>query len=57
MEAEESLSWLGKTLCLPDCLVKSDKKPPSCTAIFQLRIVMLQCMNVGEVVYMTPTFA
>ena len=44
-----SLSWLGKTLCPPDCLVKSDIKAPSCTAIFRLRIVVLQCVRTGEV--------
>ena len=44
-----SLSWLGKTLCPPDCLVKSDIKAPSCAAIFQFRIVALQCVPCGEV--------
>ena len=36
-----SLSWLGKTLCPPNCLVKSDIKAPSCAAIFRLGIVVL----------------
>ena len=40
-----SLSWLGKTLCPPNCLVKSDIKAPSCGAIFRLGIVMLQCVR------------
>ena len=44
-----SLSWLGKTLCPPDCLVKSDIKAPSCAAIFRLGIVVLQCVRTGEV--------
>ena len=44
-----SLSWLDKTLCPPDCLVKSDIKAPSCAAIFRLRIVVLQCVRTGEV--------
>ena len=44
-----SLSWLGTTLCPPDCLVKSDIKAPSCTAIFRLRIVVLQCVRAGKV--------
>ena len=44
-----SLSWLGKTLCPPDCLVKSNIKAPSCAAIFRLGIVVLQCVRTGEV--------
>ena len=44
-----SLSWLGKTLCPPDCLVKSDIKAPSCAAIFRLGIVVLQYVRTGEV--------
>ena len=48
------MSWLGKTLCPPDCLVKSDKKnPPSCAAIFRLGIVAAPVavhVRVGEVV-------
>ena len=44
-----SLSWLGKTLCPPDCLVKSDIKVPSCAAIFRLRIVVLRCVRACEV--------
>ena len=44
-----SLSWLGKTLCPPDCLVKSDIKAPSCAAIFRLGIVVFQCVRMGEV--------
>ena len=44
-----SLSWLGKTLCPPDCLVKNDIKAPSCAAIFRLGIVVLQCVRTGEV--------
>ena len=44
-----SLSWVGKTLCPPDCLVKSDIKAPSCAAIFRLGIVVLQCVRMGEV--------
>ena len=44
-----SLSWLGKTLCPPDCLVKSDIKALSCAAIFRLGIVVLQCVRTGEV--------
>ena len=44
-----SLSWLGKTLCSPDCLVKSDIKAPWCAAIFRLGIVVLQCVCAGEV--------
>ena len=44
-----SLSWLGKTLCPPDCLVKRNIKAPSCAAIFQLGIVVLQCVRAGEV--------
>ena len=43
-----SLSWLGKTLCPPDCLVKSDIKAPSCAAIFRLGIVVLQCVRTGK---------
>ena len=42
-------SWLGKTLCPPDCLVKSDIKAPSCAAIFRLGIIVLQCVRAGEV--------
>ena len=44
-----SLSWLGKTLCPPDCLVRSNIKVPSCTAIFRLVIAVLQCVRVAEV--------
>ena len=44
-----SLSWLGRTLCPPDCLVKSDIKVPSCTAIFRLGIVVLQCVRACKV--------
>ena len=44
-----SLSWLGTTLCPPDCLVKSDVKAPSCTTIFLLGIVVLQCVRAGKV--------
>ena len=44
-----SLSWLGTTLCPPDCLVKSDIKAPSCAAIFRLGIVVLQCVRAGKV--------
>ena len=44
-----SLSWLGTTLCPPDCLVKSDIKAPSCAAIFRLVIVVLQCVRAGQV--------
>ena len=46
-----SLFWLGKTLCPPDCLVKSDIKAPSYSAIFRLGIVVLQCVCMGEVFY------
>ena len=44
-----SLSWLGTSLCPPDCLVKSDIKAPSCAAIFRLGIVVLQCVRAGKV--------
>ena len=44
-----SLSWLGTTLCPPNCLVKSDIKAPSCAAIFRLGIVVLQCVRAGKV--------
>ena len=44
-----SLSWLGKPLCPPDCLVKGNIKVPSYAAIFRLGIVVLQCVHVGEV--------
>ena len=44
-----SQSWLGTTLCPPDCLVKSDIKAPSCAAIFRLGIVVLQCVCAGKV--------
>ena len=44
-----SLYWLGKTLCPPGCLVKSDIKVPLCAAIFWLRIVALQCVHAGKV--------
>ena len=44
-----SLSWLGKTLCPPNRLVKSYIKAPLCTAIFQLGIVVLQCVRAGKV--------
>ena len=43
------LSWLGKTLCPPNCLVKSEIRAPSCTAIFRLGIVVLQCVRAGKV--------
>ena len=36
--------------CPPDCLMKSNKRSSSCTAIFQLRTVGLQYMHVDEVV-------
>ena len=44
-----SLSWLGKTLSPPDCLVKSDITAPSCAAIFRLGIVVLQCVHASKV--------
>ena len=44
-----SLSWLGKTFCPPDSLVKSDIKASFCTAIFRLGRVVLQYVRVGEV--------
>ena len=36
--------------CPSDCLMKRDQKLPSCTAIFWLGIVILQCVHVSEVV-------
>ena len=44
-----SLSWLGTTLCPPDCLVKSDIKVRSCAAIFRLGIVVLHAVCACEV--------
>ena len=46
-QRDQSTRW---TLCPPNCLVKSDKKSPSCTAVIWLGIVALQCVRVGEVV-------
>ena len=53
------VACLGKTLCPPDCLMKSDIRAASCAAIFRLGIVVLQCVLAGQgffVVYMSHMF-